>query len=179
MCPQGFRAVANKFAFATQQSRRLLVVVLVTVALAVMIIMLHLSRPSLEPGCTDLIKGSDGLTAVSLPPGCELRDNVPPDDRVRYLDSERKWRGLFFEKWIVCDGRSGASTPKLPLERDPHWLPSYVPRTYQFRRTVVVLPYGQAILKASPVRGEICLMPERKYISLISGKCESKFSVWK
>ena len=171
--------MANKFALGRPQSRLVLLLILLTGVLSVIGTWFYVSRPRPEPGCADLINDSNGTTAISLPPGWELRDTVPRDDRVQYLDSERKRRGLLFEKWIVVDGPTGTSPLGLPLEGDPRWLPSYVPRTYQFRRTVVVLPYGPAVLKSSPVEGEVCVMPERKYTSLISGQCDGKFSVWK
>ena len=169
----------DKFALAGQRSRPLLLVLLVIVVLAGLGIWFYPYPSPPGSGCAGIIKGSNGMAAISLPPGCELRDTVPPDDSACYLESERKRRGLVFEKWIVCDGSSRTSTSGFALERDPHWLPSYVPLTYQFRRTVVVLPYGQVILKGSSVKGAVCLVPEREYISLISGQCNDKFSVWK
>jgi hypothetical protein len=52
-------------------------------------------------------------------------------------------------------------------------------KAYQFRRTVIILPYAQPVPKGSSVVAEVCLMPWRKYISQIVGQCNGKFTVWK
>jgi len=62
---------------------------------------------------------------------------------------------------------------------DDHWLPSYVPGTYEFRRTVIIVPYRQPAPQGSPVIAEICLMPWRRYVSQIIGQCDGKYSVWR
>lgn len=58
-------------------------------------------------------------------------------------------------------------------------MPSYAPRTYQFRRTVIILPYAQSVPKGSTVVAEVCLMPWRRYVSQIAGQCAGKFAAWK
>jgi hypothetical protein len=63
--------------------------------------------------------------------------------------------------------------------RDSRWLPSYVPQTYEFRRTVIILPYSRVTAGPSSVVAMVCLMPMRKYVSLIAGQCDGKFAVWK
>jgi hypothetical protein len=62
---------------------------------------------------------------------------------------------------------------------DSHWLPSYVPGTYQFRRTVIIVPYAQPTPQRSPVIAEVCLMPWGKYFSQLAGQCNGKYKVWR
>jgi hypothetical protein len=132
-----------------------------------------------EPACTLLLAGSAGEVEVPLPNHCSETDNIHPDNMVRYLENDRDERNLVFKKWIVCDPPMRAPGTQFAFESDPRWLPSYIPLTYQFRRTVVVLPYARPIPQGSRVVGEVCLMPWRKYASLIAGQCNGKFSVWK
>lgn len=110
---------------------------------------------------------------------CFQVTEVPPDNMVKYLENERNRRGLVFKKWITCKTASQTATPSFALEQDPRWLPSYVPGTCQFRRTVVILPHARPVPEGSPVVAEVCLMPRRRYVSEIAGQCDGKFSVWK
>ncbi|MFZ0962225.1 MAG: hypothetical protein WAO35_15100 [Terriglobia bacterium] len=132
-----------------------------------------------DPACDDLIMKSVHNDPIPLSAECRLTAATPADEMVQYLERERKRRGLIFKEWIVCEKPSAAPVQEFPFERDQNWLPSYVPLTYEFRRTVIILPYSRPIPKGSPVAGEVCLMPWRKYISRLSGQCSEKFSVWK
>jgi len=98
---------------------------------------------------------------------------------VKYLENERNWRGLVFKAWITCKPPNQAHATEFAFTRDPHWLPTYVPRAYQFRRTVIILPVRQAIAWQSDVAGEVCLMSRWRYALMIAGQCDGKFSVWK
>jgi hypothetical protein len=45
------------------------------------------------------------------------------------------------------------------LDSDPRWFPSYVPRTYQFRRTILKSLYAYPVPRGSAVLAEVALMP--------------------
>jgi len=126
--------------------------------------------------CPTLLLRSIRLEAIPLPQDCQMSPNVQTDDMVRYLENDRLRRRLIFKSWINCK-----QVPPMDFAflRDPRWLPSYVPGTYQFRRTVILVPYSYPVPKGSPVIAEVCLMGWRKYISQIAGQCGDKFSVWK
>jgi hypothetical protein len=147
--------------------------------LLVIIFWSFISQGPPDPRCADLLAISDRDVAIPLPPNCVESSEAPPDAMVKYLDSERTQRGLVFKKWIICKSSGAASKPSLDFEQDPRWLPSYRPLTYQFRRTVVILPYGQSALGESPVAAEVCLIPKQRYASQIAGECDGKFAVWK
>lgn len=117
--------------------------------------------------------------AIPLPTNRTQSIESQADDMVRYLERERQQRGLIFKKWIICRASSQMPSPVLNFDHDTRWLASYEPLTYQFRRTVVILPYAQPIPQGSPVVAEVCLMPRRRYISQIAGQCNGKFAVWK
>jgi hypothetical protein len=116
---------------------------------------------------------------IPLPANCIQTTEAQPDNMVKYLENERNRRGLTFKKWVICKTPSQTATPGFDFERDPRWLPSYFPGTYQFRRTVIILPYALPVPEGSPVVAEVCLMPRRRYLSQIAGQCDGKFAVWK
>lgn len=128
-----------------------------------------------DPRCGALAILPEEDASIPLPPNCTQSTEAPVDDMVKYLEEERQQRGLIFKKWIICKPLSAA----INFEDDKHWLASYRPLAYQFRRTVVILPYSQPIPKGSPVVAEICLMPRQKYFSQIAGQCGGKFAIWK
>jgi hypothetical protein len=132
-----------------------------------------------DPKCAALLAQSESDVTIPLPGNCIQTKEVLPDNMVKYLENERKRRGLIFKQWITCKTPDQTANPRFPFERDPRWLPSYVPGTYQFRRTVVILPYALPVPQGSPVVAEVCLMPWRRYVSQIAGQCDGKFSVWK
>ena len=133
---------------------RLLGGLFVTGLLLVIIFGNFFSRWSPDPRCADLLAISDQDVAISLPPNCIETSEATPDALVRYLDNKRERRGLVFKKWIICKLSGAASKPALDFQQDQRWWPSYEPLTYQFRRTVVILPYGQSPLRCvrSPSR---------------------------
>jgi hypothetical protein len=148
------------------------------VVTGVLALILFIFFPSLpDPKCVGLLARTESDVVIPLPANCTQATDVPPDDMVKYLENERNTRGLIFKKWITC--KTPTPTPGFAFERDPRWLPSYVPRTYQFRRTVIILPYAQPVPEGSSVVAEVCLMPWRKYVSQIAGQCDGKFTVWK
>jgi hypothetical protein len=153
---------------------RLVVAVLALCFLALGVLILFPSLP--DPTCTSLLARSVGEVAIHLPANCALVPDAVSDEMVNYLEHERSSRSLVFRKWITC---SVLQTGGFAFMNDPHWLPSYVPGTYQYRRTVIVVPYARSIAQGSPIVGEVCLMPWRKYISQVAGQCDGKFSVWK
>jgi hypothetical protein len=129
--------------------------------------------------CAALLVRPESDADVPIPVTCIQTTDVPPDEMVKYLETERNRRGLILKKWISCKTSNQTPTFAFAFERDPRWLPSYVPSAYQFRRTVIILPYAQPVPKGSSVVAEVCLMPWRKYISQIVGQCDGKFTVWK
>jgi hypothetical protein len=129
----------------------------------------------LDASCIHLLL-TDDRADIPVPAGCAQNAEAVPDEMVKYLEHERQQRGLLFRAWITCQGESARSA--LNFGHTPEWLPSYVPKAYQFRRMVVILPYGDLVPQGSPVVGEICLMPRLKYVSMIRGQCNGKFAVW-
>jgi hypothetical protein len=132
-----------------------------------------------DPKCAALLARSENDVTIPLAANCIQTTEAPPVNMLKYLENERNRRGLIFKKWVICKTPSQTATPGFAFERDPRWLPSYVPGTYQFRRTVIILPYALAVPEGSPVVAEVCLMPRRRYVSQISGQCDGKFAVWK
>lgn len=145
-----------------------------------LIMFLWISYPVLlHPRCTSLLARSGSDVTISLPADCAQEAQVPSDRMTKYFEDERIRRGLIFKNWIVCKTSSQTPTREFTFSQDSRWLPSYIPDTYQFRRTVIVLPYAQPVPEGSSVVAEVCLMPWRKYISQVAGECDGKFSVWK
>jgi hypothetical protein len=143
---------------------------------------LVLSCPaSLDPACAELVEKSKSDVPIPLPPDCRLSTTVPPDDMVRYLEKERKYRRLDFKAWIVCAPPNPGHEREFPFERDPHWLESYLPRLLQFRRTAIILPAAEPIPRGSPVAGMVCRMPVNMFIAMISSQtCTAKkYSLWR
>jgi len=130
-------------------------------------------------GCADLLAISDNDVAISLPPNCVESSEASSEAMVKYLENERKRRGLVFKNWIICKPPGAASKQVFDFQQDQHWLPSYNPLTYQFRRTIVILPYGESAFGETPIAAEVCLIPKRKYASQIAGQCAGKFALWK
>ena len=142
--------------------------------LAVGLFILFPSLP--DPECRSLIANSLGEVPIPLPADCVQVASIDSDSMTRYLENERNRRGLIFQEWIVC---KEAPKEGFAFMNAPYWLPSHVPATYQYRRTVIIVPYAQPIPGNSPVVGEICLTPWRKYIRQIAGQCNEKYLVWK
>ena len=128
-----------------------------------------------DPRCATLTLLPEEDAAILLPTNCTQTTEAPVDDVVRYLVKERQQRGLIFKKWIICKPDSAV----INFDHDKRWLATYRPVAYQFRRTLVILPYAQPIPEKSPVVAEVCLMPRRKYLSQIVGQCNGRFAVWK
>jgi hypothetical protein len=84
--------------------------------------------PSLpDPKCAALLARPESDVDISIPANCIQTTDVPSDDMVKYLENERNTRGLVFKKWITCKTSNQTATPGFAFERDPRWLPSYVP----------------------------------------------------
>ena len=150
------------------------------IASCLLVIFLWSSYPVLlHPRCAPLLVRSGRDVTISLPADCVQTAQVPSDNMTTYFENERNRRGLILKSWVVCQTPSRAPTREFTFTRDSRWLPSYVPDTYQFRRTVIILPYAQPVPEGSSVVAEVCLMPWRRYISQIAGECDGKFSVWK
>jgi len=146
----------------------------------VLALALFIFFPSLpDPNCATLMVHTADDVAIPLPTNCDQTITVPMDEMVKYLENERISRGLIFKRWITCKVSGQARGASFTFDRDPRWLHSYAPRTYQFRRTVIILPYAQPVPEGSPVVGEGCLMPWRRCVSQIAGQCGGRFSVWK
>ena len=153
---------------------RLLGGLLIVGMLAVVLLILFPSLP--DPTCAALLVRSESDVPIPLPASCVRSRDVAADNMVKYLEKERNGRGLIFKEWITC-----AEVPAggFAFMNDPHWLPSYVPGTYQFRRTVIIVSYAQPTPQGSPVIAEVCLMPCRRYVSQLAGQCDGKYSVWR
>jgi hypothetical protein len=131
------------------------------------------------PSCAALLARSAGDVSIPLPPNCMRKGELPMDEMAKYLDNDRKRRGLDFKEWIICSEVGPTTYAGFAFLHDRHWLPSYVPGTYQYRRTVIIVPYAPPAPKGSPVVTEIGLMPWRRYFFQITGDCNGKYSVWK
>jgi len=150
------------------------------VVAGVLALILFICFPSLpDPKCAALLAHPENDVTIPLPANCIQTTKASADNMVKYLENERNRRGLIFKKWVICKTPSQTATPGFAFERDPRWLPSYVPGTYQFRRTVIILPHALPVPEGSPVVAEVCLMPRRRYVSQIAGQCDGKFAVWK
>ena len=100
------------------------------VVTGVLALILFLFFPSLSnPRCVALLARPESDVVIPLPANCIQATDAPSDDMVKYLENERNRRGLIFKKWITCKAPNQTTTPGFAFERDPHWLPSYVPRT--------------------------------------------------
>jgi hypothetical protein len=111
------------------------------VVAGVLALILFIFFPSLpDPKCAALLARPESNVDISIPANCIQTTDVSSNDMVKYLENERNTRGLIFKKWITCKTPNQTATPGFAFEQDPRWLPSYVPRTYQFRRTVIILP---------------------------------------
>ena len=140
------------------------------------VVLLLLFPSVLDPACAALLVRSESDVPIPPPANCARHPDVAMDDMVKYLEKERTSRGLIFREWITCTEFPAAG---FAFMDDARWLPSYVPGTYEFRRTVIIVPYGRPVPQGSPVVAEVCVLPWRKYVALIAGQCNGKFSVWK
>jgi len=133
----------------------------------------------LGPQCAALLANSRSDVAIPLPPDCAQTNQVKADEMVAYFDRERIKRGLAFKAWVVCSTNGQTALSRFGFDQDSRWLPSYAPNTFQFRRSVVILPFAQPVPKGSPVIAALCVVSWRKYISQVAGQCDGKFSIWK
>ena len=148
--------------------------------LVICVVLLMLLPPLRDiPACTALLARSESDVIIPLPANCVARPTVATDDMVKYLEQERTARGLIFKEWITCTKVGQYRAADLPFVNDPHWLPSYVPGTYQYRRAVIIGPYARPTPQGSAVVFGVCLMPWRRYFFQITGECNGKYSVWK
>ncbi len=133
----------------------------------------------IDPRCSVLLTLSRNDVSVPLPENCVETAEAPADKMVQYLEGQRRRRQFIFKSWIVCKGSVQVPVQRFSFENDPHWLPSYNCCAYQFRRTVIILPEDMELKKGSPVAGEVTIMPWRRYMQIIAGECQGKFSVWR
>ena len=145
---------------------------------ALVLILLIFFSSAVDPRCAPLLAHSDEVV-VPLPPNCTQTSVRPTGEMTNNLERERNQRDLILKSWIICKPSNSPPEISLLLDQDPRWLPSYVPGTYQFRRTVVIFPYAQPVSEGSKVIGVVCLVPWRRYASQIAGQCDGKFAVWK
>lgn len=154
--------------------RRIVWIPLVSVLVAITVILFRLEY---APECAALL--APGEAPMLLPANCRERARPAADEWKKYFDSERNKRGLKHQAWISCASISDAQAWVKTIDGDGRWLPSYVPGTYQWRRIVILLPYGTRGSAGSDVIAEVCSVPWTRYIRQISGECNGKFSVWK
>jgi hypothetical protein len=150
---------------------------LVWISLAGVIVVLAviLVVPVTGSDCAALME--PGEAPLMLPANCTRMKKT--SESANYFESQRKERGLNHDGWIVCSAPSDGGAWERAIQEDHRWLPSYVPGAYQWRRTVLLLPYGPSSRAGSHLVAEICLMPRWKYIRQIYGQCDEKFAVWK
>ncbi len=149
--------------------------ILVLGFLSLFLLVLFPSLP--DPICAALLVRSVTNLAIPLPPNCVRARDLASDDMTRYLDRERESERLVFKDWITC--KEIPPPQGFAFWDDPHWLPSYVPGKYQFRRTVIIVPYSHSAPKGSHVMGEVCRMPWWRYLQQVAGQCDGKYSVWR
>jgi len=146
-------------------------------ALLAITMFLFMPWPFIERGCSFLLEQRDA--PLFLATDCTLTEKAPIGDALGRFEADRRKRGLGHQNWIACASAVGAQEWLRAMEADRRWLPSYVPGTYQWRRTVVVLA-GRFANSAGPqVIAEVCGMPRWPYIQQIRGECDGKFAVWK
>ena len=144
---------------------------------AILTIAVFLSTPRVEWACSSLLEQGD--TPMFLPTDCTLTERAPTGDALGRLQAERSKRGLRHQSWIECASPLGAQEWVRAMEADRRWLPSYVPGTYQWRRTIVVLGGRSRNLAGPQFIAEVCVMPRWPYIRQIRAECDGKFAVWK
>jgi hypothetical protein len=149
------------------------------VPIAILLVYYLYSADPADPRCLTLLAHPDSEVVIPLPVNCILTTDAPADQMVKYLENERKQRGLVFKAWITCKSSNQIHATEFAFTHDPRWLPSYVPGTHQFRQTVIISGYAPPTPQESAVAGEVCLMPKRRYVSQIAGQCDGKFAVWK
>jgi hypothetical protein len=144
---------------------------------AILTITVFLFTPRVESGCSSLLEQRDA--PMFLPTDCTITERAPTGDTLGRLEAERSKRGLSHQGWIECASPLGAREWIRAMEADRRWLPSYVPGTYQWRRTIVVWGGGSRNSVGPRVVAEVCVMPRWRYIQQIRGECDGKFAVWK
>jgi hypothetical protein len=153
----------------TRRSWRILT--LQTLAFVILTLLLLFLRSPSAP----LLTRSEAAS-IPVPANCALTQNVASDEMERYLERERFAGNLIFKEWITCQG---APVAGFRFADDPRWLPSYVPGTFQFRRTVIIVAAAPPSPEGSRVAAAVCVMPWRQYLRQIAGQYRGKFSVWK
>lgn len=144
---------------------------------ALLTIAVLLFPPFVERGCSSLLEQREA--PMFLPTDCTLTAKASNGDALGRFEAERRKRGLSHQGWIECASAVGAQEWVRAMETDLRWFPSYVPGTYQWRRTIVVLD-GRSLNSAGPqVIAEVCVTPRRRYLQQIRGECDGKFAVWK
>ncbi|HXJ05164.1 MAG TPA: hypothetical protein VNH65_08705 [Candidatus Acidoferrum sp.] len=114
-----------------QGTHGLLLWFLVSAALIAILLVFYF-LPSTDPRCIALLAHPDSDVVIPLPDPCMLTTDIPADQVVKYLENERKQRGLVFKAWISCKPSNQTQTTDFDFLHDPRWLPSYVPGAYQF-----------------------------------------------
>lgn len=99
--------------------------VAVTCVLALILFIFFPSLP--DPKCIALLAHRESDVIIPLPANCIQTTDVPQDDSVKFLENERKRRGLVFKAWIICKPPNEAEATDFAFIHDPRWLPSYFP----------------------------------------------------
>jgi hypothetical protein len=168
-----YRDSSGPFAQA-QRPRRSGPVLAVQVLAFIIVTLLLLLLLFLRSPSAPLLTRSEAVS-IPVPRNCALTRNAAPDEMQKYLERERFARKLIFKEWITC--------PDVPVAGftfadDRRWLPSYAPGAFQFRRTVVIVPYARPIPQGSAVVAEVCVMPWHKYLRQIVWEYNGKFALW-
>jgi hypothetical protein len=144
---------------------------------AILTMAVFLFPPFVERDCSSLLEQRD--VPMFLPTDCTLTAKASAGEALGRFEAERRKRGLNHQGWIECASAVGAQEWVRAIEADRRWFPSYVPGTYQWRRTIVVLG-GRSRNSVGPqVIAEVCVMTRRRYLQQIRGECDGKFAVWK
>jgi hypothetical protein len=120
-------------------------------AVGILAIAFFVAFPDLTASsCIPLLLHSIGEETIPIPAHCRQTADVPPDRMTGYLEQNR--RGLIHKAWITCEDASRTAGLNFVNGRDsdPRWFPSDVPRTYQFRRTILIFPYANPVPQDLP-----------------------------
>jgi hypothetical protein len=107
-----------------------------------------------ERACWSLL--GEGVAPIPLPVDCTVTGRPPTGQSLGSFEEERRVRGLNHQSWIAC---AGTQEWVRAISTDRRWLPSYVPGTYQWRRTVIVLARAPSDSAGPQAIAEICLVP--------------------
>jgi hypothetical protein len=164
-----------------EPKKKLLRIIAGLLVFGLIILALSVFFPALpDLTCAAVLTHSIRDVPIPLPENCVLTRDVPRDNMVEYLAADRIRRNLVHRSWVICESVTSGLGFWHNFESDTRWLPSYVPGTYEFRRTVIIVPHRYSHpIPRSTVVAEVTLLPWSRYLSQIAGQCDGKYSVWR